>query len=62
MQKRAFDKIQQPLMIKVLERLVIQETCFNIIKAFLPVGCQISLYTGGGVGVQWAGVKPNLGR
>ena len=31
--KKAFDKIQLPFMIKVLERLGIQGSCLNIIKA-----------------------------
>ena len=31
--EKAFDKIQHPFIIKVLKRLGVQETYFNIIKA-----------------------------
>ena len=31
--EKAFDKIQHPVMIKILQKVVIEGTCLNIIKA-----------------------------
>jgi CxxC motif-containing protein len=35
--EKAFDKIQHPLMMKMLNKLGIEEPCLNIIKALLIV-------------------------
>ena len=33
--EKAFDKIQHPFMIKTLQKVGIEETCFNIIKSYM---------------------------